>query len=434
MTEPPDGAPPGQEPLSPHELAVTVAVALAACVALVFGFEAFVVAPDPPTKVLGALLALFSIGAIAPIFFGKSPNRDFARFWGSLSGAAAATLALYEQYTIGDHTLWVAGWWALLALSVIGVIVVRSPKVGSHAFWVSVAAVATSSTVVGLAQYWWRTFYEPLRVVPELTASVKLKPLAGTGHVVPVDLTITIKNPTTVDIQPLVSLFTVSGLAPARGRLGAATFRRQVGVALAGAAQTSAVDRYVAFRRALVAAGPVVPTDEVIPAKGSITVHLLVELPSARPRFMVAAARVQIAFVQSERLSLVPVAHAVTCRADHAARLDTAAVCADFANADRKYTSAVVSEWQIPRHTWFAQATMDPRYVLAAVVQARAQGRYDRGTYFAPDTPYVFATANARSKNADRADPGRLGKYYFVSLVSTTAIVPVPVKSTTTAH
>jgi hypothetical protein len=217
-------------------------------------------------------------------------------------------------------------------------------------------------------------------------------------------------------------------------KLNAQRFRNTIDSAVPGGLATTPGYRYVAFRRALVAAGQLLSTDAVIPADDTKVIHLIIDLPSRKPRFMEAALRIQMAFVQTVRLSLVPVGHPTGCRSHQSEHTND--VCVDFEKAHRTYTSAVVTEWKIPRRTWLARLTSDQRYVLAAVVQARGPFCYVQtvptnwcpvlGTYFGSDTPYVFATANAGSGNADRADPGRLGKYYFVSLVTATGVAQIP--------
>jgi hypothetical protein len=443
-----------------------------AAIPLVFGFAALIVAPDPPAKLLGALVFFFAAGAIAPLFFPgavqaepeppptragfrvpthphanpedmkRAKARSFAEFWGSVCGVAAAVLLLYQQYTVGDHTPWMWWWWALLLVSIISLIhATRSPpELGSRALWAGVAAVVTSTTVVGLTQYWYRTYYEPLRVVPVLDVSAKLKTVTASSRGVdPLDVVVTVKNPTSVAIQPLASLFTVTGFRPSRVSLSAVRFRGLIRGVVSGTPEASYVDRYAGFHRSLVAAGPLLPLDEVIPAKGTRVIHLVVELPSHNPRFVDAALKVEIAFVQSERLVLVPKQISKACAFSSGLLVHSAkGICSDLARARRGtgWTAAVVSEWSIPRKTLLAWAITDKRYILAAVVQGRTAIGYPhsippghfgaRPTVLGPDTPYVYATANAKGKNAGRADPGRLGKYYFVSLVSATEITQIP--------
>ena len=353
------------------QFVVAVLIAVVALVPLVFGFQALIAAPAPPGKALGAVLGVFAAAAIAPVFFFPDrPHRDFARLWGSAAGIAAATLALYEQYTVGDRTQLVYVWWALLGLSVTGLILALYPKpdLGKREFWAGVAAVATSTVVVGLVQYWWRTYYEPLRVAPVLTVTAKVKAANATGGVVPLDVTITVKNPTTVAVRPLASLFAVSGFRSAGGTLSTNRLRRMIKSSVSGTPEASSVDRYHLLKRTLVAAGPLFPADEVIPAGETRKVHLIVDLPSPKPRFTDAALGVQIAFVQAEQLALGRVFHPVHCtkrrspttgqapttaqapKKTQAAKNATtkAEICKDFAQAGRPYTSAIVTEWQIP--------------------------------------------------------------------------------------
>lgn len=394
---------------------------------LVIGFHDLVAAADPPAKVLGLVLVLFAIGTMAMFGFAlaKSSHFNTARFWGSLAGIGLATMILVSQYTRGASTGWRWLWWGLLAVAILALLsalVARLTvsELGSKGWWAAVGAIISSTVVAGLVQYWNRTYYAPLRERPQLVITGTLKPLSRpTKDFIPLDVHITVKNPTGIRVAALASLYTIIGVLPSRNEKAEKDFRDKIVQNVESSITGSSRALYVKNRRFLAQAGPLFPLGWYFEPGETFDTHVIVQVPRAQPRPVSVVLGVRLALAQGERLQLEnplrvkcptnskplkPVNARQNVRPLENSELlnETAESCrAIYAHG---YTIGRTTRWDVPqRHSWLVAVTTPTRHVVSAIVQ---EERYS--------TPDVFGIAYDEGREGAPADPNRLNAYYSV--------------------